>query len=175
MIRSSSLPPQRPANAGYRVAIDPPALDEPLLHAVREYWRGKRRDRRMPARADLDVLELRPFMGSMFLIDVLAGGAEFRFRLIGTLLVERFGRDSTGKTFAEAYRDANPATADWLRAIYRRVAAEAVPVWSRAPLDQVGRDFVVSAAIHLPLSADGERVDMIFGASAFTILRQRPR
>lgn len=175
MIRPDSFTPPQPAGTGYRVAIDPPTIDEPLLHAVREYWRSKRQGRRMPARADLDVLELRPFMGSMFLMDVLDGGADFRFRLIGTVLVERFGRDSTGKTFAETYRDADPATADWLRTIYRRVAAEAVPVWSRAPLDQVGRDFVVSAAIHLPLSADGERVDMIFGASAFTTLRQRPR
>ena len=147
-------------------------IDEPLLHAVREYWRSKCRDGRLPARGDLDVLELRPFMGSMFLFDVIDQGRDFRFRLIGTQLVERFGRDSTGKTFAEAYEGANPETARWLLGVYQRVVAEAVPIWSQAPLDQVGRDFVVSAAIHLPLSEDGRTVSMIFGASAFSSSRK---
>jgi hypothetical protein len=158
----------RPNPATYRVVVDPLTIEEPLLHAVREYWRSKLNGRRMPARADLDVLELRSFMGSMFLFDVIDRGRDFRFRLIGTKLVERFGRDSTGKTFAEAYERADPITATWLRNIYQRVATEAVPIWSQAPLDQVGRDFVVSTAIHLPLSADGSTVDMIFGASAFS-------
>lgn len=164
--------PRRPNRAGYRVVADPSTIEEPLLHAVREYWRSKRGDRRMPARADLDVLELRPFMGSMFLFDVLDQGQDFRFRLIGTHLVERFGRDSTGKTFSEAYAGTDQVTANWLRGVYERVVAEAVPIWSRAPLAQVDRDFVVSAAIHLPLSADGRTVNMVFGASAFSTVRK---
>ena len=157
----------RPNQADYRVVVDPPTIEEPLLHAVREYWRGKCRGRAIPARADLDALEMRPFMGSMFLIDVIDGGRDFRFRLIGTQLVERFGRDSTGKSFSDAYAGANQVTATWLRGVYERVVAEAVPIWSCAPLDQMDREFVVSAAIHLPLSADGRTVNMVFGASAF--------
>jgi hypothetical protein len=169
---SNDVLPAPPDLAAYQAVVDPPTIKEPLLNAVREYWRSKCAGRRMPRRADLDVLEMRAFMGSMFLFDVIDGGRDFRFRLIGTHLVEKFGRDSTGKTFNEVYSGGDPGAVNWLRGVYERVATEAVPIWSRAPLDQVGRDFVVSTAIHLPLSADGATVNMIFGASTFDTLRK---
>jgi hypothetical protein len=149
------------------VVADPAVIEEPLLRSLKTYWDGQRQGRPMPRRAEIDVLELKPLIGSLFLLDVLDGGRDFRFRLLGTELTARFGRDITGQTFSEAYRTADGTTSRWLRGVYARAAKEAVPIWSRAPLRQVGRDFWVGTALHLPLSDDGATVNKIIGATVF--------
>jgi hypothetical protein len=39
------------------------------------------------------------------MMDVLDGGKDFRYRLVGTTLVEGLGRDNTGKRLCELYGD----------------------------------------------------------------------
>jgi len=50
----------------------------------------------------------------------------------------------------------------------RPVVLERRPVLSAAPLLQVDKSYLIGTAIHLPLSSDGEQVDMIFGATRFS-------
>lgn len=61
----------------------------PLLRSVHAYWDGKRRGRRMPARADLDPAEIKLLLPHLVLMDVLRDASpdwplDFRYRLIGT-------------------------------------------------------------------------------------------
>ncbi len=65
------------------------------LAALKAMWEPKRGKRAMPSRADLHVSELRPWLGNLALID-LDAAAEGTFRLCGTNLFARFGRDVTG-------------------------------------------------------------------------------
>lgn len=138
-----------------------------MLRELKAYWEAKRGSRRMPERADIDVAELKAHMPSLFLVDVLEGGRDFRFRLLGTNLTSRFGRDSTGKTFSTTYDRADAEATAWLLMVYRSVVERRLPVLSSAPLHQVGRDYLRGTAIHLPLSRDGDAVDMILGETHF--------
>lgn len=152
---------------GFKDETDPPVIREPLLRDLKALWQQKRGDRPAPSRADFEMTDLRPFLGNLFLFDVLKGAEDFRFRLLGSNLTERFGRDSTGRIFSETYPLGYSPEADWLYGIYRRVALRKVPVWSAGPMLQVGRDYAVATALHLPLSADGHTVNMILGATVF--------
>jgi hypothetical protein len=146
---------------------DPSQLDDENLQAVLAYWRSLHIGGRLPCRADIDLVPLRSQLGRLFLIDVLAGGEEFRFRLIGSKLVHRYGRDSTGKLLTECFQGEVQPVGEWLRQRYQTVVRRRIPVLTRAPLVQTGREFTDAVAIHLPLSEDGETVNMIFGSTAF--------
>jgi hypothetical protein len=94
----------------------------------------------------------------LLLVDVLYQPLQFRFRLIGTELVDRAGFDLTGKSL-DAYP--NPE----FRAIMRQGYTAVVE--SRRPLRSVQTNLVVDGrvrryeALLLPLAADGETVDML--------------
>lgn len=51
----------------------------------------------MPTRADLDPLEMRPWLGNLVLIDVTPD-LRFVYRLYGTAFVDSFGVDMTGRS-----------------------------------------------------------------------------
>lgn len=72
-------------------------IRRPMLRRVYEYWAAKRGDRAFPARADLDPLDLGFALGNITLIDVLYDPLRFRYRLHGSVIVERVGIDLTGK------------------------------------------------------------------------------
>jgi hypothetical protein len=152
--------------------IDPAMLQTPSLQAVRAYWEEKREGRAMPCRADIDPLDLKAYLPGIFMIDVLANAADFRFRLLGTAITQHYQRDSTGKTLREVYATAKPALFNWLTSVLTAVVREKRPVFARAPLRAVGKEYVAYESIHLPLSADGEAVTIILGMTHFLA---RPR
>jgi hypothetical protein len=162
-MRSETIGP-----CGLCFTVDPATVDGPTTAAVLAYWQQKRGRRPMPARADIDPLELRAILRHVFLIDVLPGEAEFRFRLLGTAITERYGRDSTRKTVREVYADADPAFVAWYTAMLVAVKTSRRPVLAAGPMLMVRKDFVSFRALHLPLSDDGDTVNLIFGATDFS-------
>jgi hypothetical protein len=72
--------------------------DDPVLGPVLAYGVRKRGFRSMPRKCDIDATEIPPrLLPNLQLIDVIDGGARFRYRLVGTASVEAFGDDYTGK------------------------------------------------------------------------------
>ena len=67
------------------------------MHDLYRYWEGKRRGRTMPARADIDPLELRQQLANLILVDVAGSPPQFRIRLAGTDIVSRYGAELTGR------------------------------------------------------------------------------
>jgi hypothetical protein len=140
-------------------------LGERLQHAEHRqlyaYWSGKCRDGALPARADIDPIDLRRQLPRIALIDVLRepGGLQFRYRLTGTEIVERSGRDPTGKRFDELYRGAYLQTA---LDTYRRVVETGRPELSERTYPLVpDREYLHYDRLILPLAADGQTVDMV--------------
>lgn len=130
----------------------------PGIVAFYAYWDGKRCGREMPARADIDPLEMVPLLPGIVLIDVVEDARHFVYRLVGTREVAMRGRDPTGKSVAEGFYGAS-ATASM--ASYRDVVARRAPRLERrefiTPEGRYGREQVIL----LPLSEDGGRVNMI--------------
>ena len=84
----------------------PPAWFQPLL----SYWELKRAGKQLPARADLDPVDLKPVLGWLSLVDVRPVGPRFALRLLGSAhppraFGPRHGQDISAMR-PEAYRDA---------------------------------------------------------------------
>ncbi len=139
-----------------------PALElEPQLTSLVQYWRGKGRDGRLPARADIDPLDFRTLLGRVLLVDVLreSGALRYRYRLFGTEFYFYHGSDLTGR-----YLDAI-ANAEFRAELLAQYDAA---VTTRQP-QYMTYDYIVEAERHrfhavlLPLANDGETVDMVLG------------
>mgnify|MGYP006437575267 CR=1 FL=1 len=142
-----------------------PDADLELRHedhrALYDYWRGKLRDGALPARADVDPVDLRRMLPRLALIDVLREpqGLAFRYRLTGTEIVNRAGRDPTGKRFDELYDGDYLTTAN---DTYRRVVDSGRPHTSDRVYPLVpGREYMRYDRLLLPLAGDGATVDMV--------------
>lgn len=72
------------------------------LGGFARYWEGRRGERDIPDRADIDVLDLKPWLGWLNLLDVIDGAEDFRYRVFGTHHVARLGADVTGKLASES-------------------------------------------------------------------------
>lgn len=134
----------------------------PKLSTLLELWHAKRGARRMPARADFDVLELREWLGHLHLIEVVDGGRDFHHRIYGTELAIAFDMDLTGKGMS-ALPD---GVREQVLQHYAHVCGSGEPL-------VVDDDPAVRSAVArvekliLPLSSDGATVDrLLIGAFA---------
>jgi hypothetical protein len=146
--------------------VDPDDL-APELREAKDYWIAKRGARELPRRTDIDPVELRLHLPFLSLIEVLDGAKDFRFRLLGTGITETLQRDNTGKTVREVYATAEPDVMHWMLEVYAIAAIRKWPVLWRGTLRVVNKEFIAFESLHLPLSDDGEHVNMLFGRSRF--------
>lgn len=122
------------------------------LRRLYEYWLQKRGSRPMPARRDMDPLDLRFALGDIALVEVLRDPLRFRFRLDGTRQVERFGVDMTGKMLDEL---PDPTMRRLTERSYGDVVASGKPATHQRDVMTEGRLFVYEVAI-LPLQDDSD-------------------
>ena len=133
-------------------------IAHPKLQRLYQYWSEKRGDRDMPARADIDPVDLRYVMGNTVLADVIDGDPlQFRIRLHGTNLSERVRHDLTGKMLDQAQ---HAEFGELTRRSFTTVATTKQPLHAHRNLVLDGRQRQYETLM-LPLSSDGERVDMI--------------
>lgn len=146
----------------YRLSGDRRPFDRgSAAEAMLAYWRGKVRDGRLPARADIDMVEMRPdALPDLYLLDVLRDGGRlrYRYRLIGTHMADLAGCDPTGRIVDEFIAPDRVAEIHgWLD----RVVADPVPWIFSAPVAFKNRDWKWSWRLSLPLASDGKNVDML--------------
>jgi hypothetical protein len=138
-------------------------IDDERLRQLHRYWRRKRDERAMPRRADIDPLELRNLLGSLFLIDVGYEPLGFRYRLAGTRLVELFGRELTRVDVGEVvFQGTRPP----LREQCSDVALNRRPSYIIMLIGNERRRLVYRQLL-LPLSNDGKKVDILLGGAVF--------
>ncbi len=131
---------------------------------VYRYWLERRGARAAPRRSDINPLDIPRLLPILNLVDVLGDAAEFRHRLVGTQLVDRHGRDPTGKYVdAENYGP----FADDLAGLLRRVTRSARPHRLRTPLDWNDRPWLAFESAELPLIDNSGRVIMVLRAASF--------
>jgi hypothetical protein len=132
-------------------AFDPDITDNPRFQDLVAYWQKKRGGRAMPLRKAIDPLELQRHLGSLVIIECLPGLTDFRYRLVGTEIVEAYGRDSTGKTVRELYETADPEYCACVLAVYHGVAARRVMARTRSTLRPVNKSHRLADSLLLPL------------------------
>jgi len=128
------------------------------------YWRDLAPGR-IPGRCHVDPISIGPaLLPYIFLTDVLDGGRRFRWRLIGTHIVNHAGSDDTGH---ELEATIAPQMRQTIIGHYREVVRERQPLCHRSEF--VGRDRRIYRyeRLLLPLAANGQTVDMILGGAVF--------
>jgi hypothetical protein len=137
-------------------------IQTPELKKLHDYWSEKAGDRQMPSRGDLDpIIEIPELTPNIWLVDVEHDPLTFRFRLLGNEVVNRYGADFTGKRLDEV--DFGDRTEE-IRREYEQTATGNKPVYARHQIHVVQAEtYLPYERILLPLSDDGETVNMILG------------
>lgn len=139
--------------------------DDPVLGPALSYWTGKRSGRSMPRKRDIDPIEIPPkILPNLQIIDVIDGGARFRYRLIGTALVDAYGKDFSGRIVDELFPDDR---LDFVQGLYRSVCTSKAPIFSRNKYHTPRDVDLFSMRIYMPLSEDGVAVQHILGVMRF--------
>lgn len=134
-------------------------ITHPLLRQLYAYWDGKRAGRPMPARRDLDPVEIPGLLRHLILLDVTHAPSRFRVRLYGTAVAELRGRDLTGRYL---YENGSTAIGRQTRRWNHRTVVERRPIFRTGDYTDLsdGRAGTYYR-LGLPLSSDGETVDML--------------
>ena len=137
------------------------ALSHPEHIWLHDYWLKRKPQGGVPSRRDIDPTDFPRLLPRVAVIGVDLGHdglhCQYRYRLAGTEIVARAGRDPTGKTFAELYEG------DYLRraqALYDGLRDAAEPYFSRRAFPVEGAEGTLTYdRLILPLAADHRRID----------------
>ncbi len=139
----------------------------PKVRELYEYWtKMHRAGRDLPARADFDPMRVAHLLPHVMLLDVEGCPPRFRYRLIGTRMVDSLGADLTGRWLDQAH--AKGGTAPQFPS-YARVAVEGVPEWRRGKphFSSYIDKCTEMERVFLPLATNGKDVDMILTIAVF--------
>lgn len=130
----------------------------PKLAAMYAWWEEKRRmTGRLPSRADVNPAEIPRLLPHIALLDILTDPLDYRYRLVGTRIVEAMGAERTGKRMREVMTP--PAIAATVEVIAQLLRTRE-PLAFSGTLFWLSRDYIEFETLILPLSSDGETVDM---------------
>jgi hypothetical protein len=134
-----------------------------IIDGVLAYWRSIHPPGRpFPARAHLDPVELGTLLSFVFLVDVIGDGRDFRYRLVGTDIVNHTVRDNTGRLLSELVAQGSQHSLARLYgiAVERRQAMMQWLVYENG----VGLRRWYQTLV-MPLSADGQSINMLLGVA----------
>ena len=141
-------------------------FDHATLGALFRYWERKRGIHPMPARHDIDPIEMdRRVLPHLMLCQVSALGAVVRFRLVGTSLARRLGFDPTGQKLSDLPR---ADYYEFLGNLVRRVFAEAAPIYAESAFYWASKSRLDARHLLLPLSAGGAEPTIVLIGTAYS-------
>jgi hypothetical protein len=155
-IRPASSESEMPKPAA---SLDLSQLTSPRIHRLHGYWQQQRDKRggQLPRRGDIAPEQIRDLLPNIMIVDVERDPMRFRYRLVGTRVVEYNGVEFTGRYLGEI---GWPEEQDL-------IDSYAFVVNSRRPFFGLLDWGLVTGAVgrcefvRLPLSEDGEAVTQI--------------
>src|SRR3954469_20822223 len=139
-------------------AVGDPAF--PDLATIYDYWSKRRGDRFAPPRSGIDPADFIHALPRVKLIDVLRGPAgklDFRFRLAGTDIGSTLGTELTSLRPLDLQP---PQFGTLVHEHYEQCVRERRPLLHKVEINSLRRIHSY-ARLLLPLSSDGEQVDML--------------
>ncbi|MBI1775291.1 MAG: PAS domain-containing protein [Proteobacteria bacterium] len=141
------------------------------LQALHAYWRSLCRGELLPRRHEIDPVAIPHLLDSLYLINIEREPLAFRYRLIGTKLVDYRGRELKGLTMEEAHAEFATSAA---RQHYVDLAESGALQWRKGPVQfNWGQGRATIERLLLPLASDGRIPDCIIGMSVFSDERGR--
>jgi len=142
------------------------ALTHPRLREIFDFWAERCGGRAMPLRQDIDPIDMRPWLPHLLLADILGDEHDLRFRVIGTWIANRVGRDDSGKTMREIGLN---GPRQHILDSYLKVAESGLPHRSAGAFydrSQV-RDYLQAERLLLPVSRTGSGCDIVLSGIYF--------
>lgn len=124
------------------------------------YWMKIKGGRLMPARADINVVDLKHILPTLMVLEYIDEEETFLFKLMGTTCVKYYG-EKTGKTMNmfEEYRDAEKRLL--------RMVTEKEPYYVVGTLGHINKNYIHTSFIVLPLSDDNFNVNKVLVSHHF--------
>lgn len=144
-------------------------LPQPLL-LLYGYWQKKNKNGCLPGRKDIDPVDMRQFLAHTALIDIVgdATSPKFRFRLVGTHIVDVHGSELTGQFIDEL--DIGDSWHDAL-ALCHYTTENGKPAFQTGEYLRKHDDARFGfERLMLPLAGDGRSVDMLLVGANLTRL-----
>lgn len=144
----------------------PDHASEPAAR-LHDYWASKRQSSDdLPSREDIRPEEIKPLLPYVWLLDFDRAARSFRYRLIGTAVVDGVGRDQTGQTLAECYPHEDGL--DVATRALLRLMDEPSPIWRRGtPMFRHHTEVHRLENLALLLATDRRAPDRILGMTLF--------
>jgi hypothetical protein len=136
----------------------------PMVQRFYDYWLSVAPPGQLPGRQHIAPEDLAPLLSRLWLVDVYRNPLRFRYRLVGTAVVESIHRELTGGWLDEVQpeiihiatvHDRYHFVAETGRPTWRRGRTH----WERDPLHRTIENCLV------PLAADGKTVDKILAVN----------
>lgn len=127
----------------------------PSIQASLSYWESLCGDRKTPLRSDFDPIDIPQVLADVVFVDVVDGGADFRFRVIGENARSALFENYTGQLLSSLPHVESDGP---LMQSLRSAVESGRPV--RNPIEYVGpqKDFRKLDAIILPLANEAGEV-----------------
>lgn len=133
-------------------ARDAGLIRDPNVRQFLQLWLDANAGGAKPGKEFLDPLRLRFLLGSLSLLEAQPDPLRFRYRLVGTDIVQRLGHELTGKWLDE---HPDPAWRPFLLKGATMVHHTAMPVYGHVQARVLGQDWLLEV-IAVPLfDADG--------------------
>jgi hypothetical protein len=143
-----------------RFSADERARWHAKVRRLYDTWLAIHPPRGLPGRQHFDPLAIHDLLPNLWLLDVQRAPFRLRYRLAGTKITERLGREVTGLWLDEAHPHLASDPGYFKR--YRTVVFDATPSWRRGrPMFRQDEHVAELENLILPLAADGETVDML--------------
>ena len=143
---------------------DPTVIRDARLQGLYRYWLGKLDGGAMPARADIDPIEMKAWLGNLLLVEFPEDRMQYRIRLDGVNIVQFYGNTRQGK-------GVEVMTAEEERSVvlpqYFTVLDAKLPAYFEARFQTSEGIPTVQYKLLLPLSDDGVRVNMVLAGLYF--------
>jgi hypothetical protein len=168
------VPVQPPVDARIAPATEMMPFTDPRLEQAYEYWRRKAAGRKLPRRRDIDPIEIPKLLPDVMLVDVETNG-RYRYRLIGTENTQAQGVTATGRYLDEVLP--GPEYRNHVLALYDEAVREKQALYSECLFLSPERLAPErhTKVLFMPLSEDGETVNMVFVLQIFLYIEHGTR
>lgn len=124
------------------------------IRKLNDYWQAKAGGK-VPSRSDVDPVDVRELLPNLMMVDIVGDPARFRYRLVGTRVVQYTGFDFTGRCLDEMVFQGR----DFMEQCYRLMLAEKRPIFGHYAWLVRSRHFGQCEFGLFPLSDDGVTIN----------------
>jgi len=146
-----------------------PSDCDPKIAAAVRYWLSIKPADGLPGRQHIDPTDIPNLLHGVWLVDVRRDPLSFVFRLVGTSVVDFFGKDPTGRNLHDVFENFEETIPykDFCDIVETQCMR-----WRRGtPVLSHQSKFAGLERVYLPFARNGSDVDMIFCFSVFRTAR----